>query len=389
MIRRLPGLDVLRAIAITWVLFFHAETLSLGSPFPPVTSFGWIGVDLFFVLSGFLIGRQWFVTLEAGTPRPFREFYLRRALRIFPAYLVVLAIYFALPATRERAEIQPLWQFLTFTENLFIDAFRAKTFSHVWSLCVEEHFYLAFPLLGWALLRRPSSLVTVAVCLLIGLGGMALRAHEWFDAVAPQAGLEGPGNLGQRYFERIYYPTPTRLDGLLVGVMLAVIESRRSKVWALAMRRPGALLAMGMCALAASVMLFQDTRAAAPTIIGYPLVSIAMGCFVVAAASLKRGMVPGAAFIATISYSLYLSHKMAFFLLRTWAGDLLGRHGVLALAAYASAALLFGALLYFGVERPFLKLRERLTAASSGSGPSTPRAASPGQSRRPTPRASA
>jgi peptidoglycan/LPS O-acetylase OafA/YrhL len=353
---RLPGLDVLRALAIVWVIFFHAGTLSLGSPWPAVTSFGWMGVDLFFVLSGFLIGRQWLARQH------FRDFYLRRALRILPAYLVVVAVYFGVPATQERAEIQPLWQFLTFTENLFIDFFHGKTFSHVWSLCVEEHFYFLFPLLAWVLLRRPSAVITSAVFAAILLGGIALRAHEWFDVVAPLADVEGPGNMGQRFYEHVYYPTWTRLDGLLVGVVLAVIETHRPRAWALVMKHPPAVFGAGLLFFVAAIALFQEQVSGPAAIIGYPVLAIAMGCFVVVAASPTGGRlkIPGAAFIAAISYSLYLTHKMALFLLRTWAGETLGRHGVAAIAAYSAITLLFGVALHYAVERPFLALRNRM-----------------------------
>jgi peptidoglycan/LPS O-acetylase OafA/YrhL len=358
---RLPGLDVLRALAIVWVIFFHAGTLSLGSPWPAVTSFGWMGVDLFFVLSGFLIGRQWL------TSQNFGDFYLRRALRILPAYLVVVAIYFAVPATRERAQIQPLWQFLTFTENLFIDFFHGKTFSHVWSLCVEEHFYFAFPVLAWALLRRPSAGLTVGVFAAILIGGIALRAHAWFEVVAPQAAVEGPGNMGQLFYEHLYYPTWTRLDGLLVGVGLAVLEARRPRAWEAAMRHPSTVLGAGLLFFLAAIALFQEQVSGPAAIAGYPVLAIAMGCFVAFAASPagRRVHIPGAAFVAAISYSLYLTHKMALFLLRTWAGDELGKHGVLAIGAYSAITLLFGVALHLAVEKPFLALRARLSPASS------------------------
>lgn len=161
-LKRLPGLDALRALAITWVILFHAGTLGLGWPLGPVARFGWMGVDLFFVLSGFLIGAQWFEALRADTAS-FSSFYARRAWRIFPAYLATLALYAFVPAVRERAQMQPLWQFFTFTENLLIDFSSAKTFSHVWSLCVEEHFYVMFPLLSLVLAARATARRVVLV----------------------------------------------------------------------------------------------------------------------------------------------------------------------------------------------------------------------------------
>jgi peptidoglycan/LPS O-acetylase OafA/YrhL len=141
-----------------------------------------MGVDLFFVLSGFLIGSQVLKPLAEGRAFSFGEFYQRRAFRILPAYLVVLAAYFIWPSIKEQGELQPLWQFLTFTVNLFIDAREHLAFSHVWSLCVEEHFYLVFPLLACWLARRPSVRRFAVVCTFIVLAGMLVRGATWLFA---------------------------------------------------------------------------------------------------------------------------------------------------------------------------------------------------------------
>src|SRR6185295_2401640 len=112
-------------------------------------AFGWSGVDLFFVLSGFLITRQ----LLAGMGM--REFYLRRALRILPLYWTALVLYFAIPGFAERSGIAPLWKFLLFVQNIGLDAATEGAFSHAWSLCIEEHFYLVLcPLLALGFRRN-------------------------------------------------------------------------------------------------------------------------------------------------------------------------------------------------------------------------------------------
>jgi peptidoglycan/LPS O-acetylase OafA/YrhL len=113
---RLPGLDTLRAIAIVAVMLFHLGWL-LPKSFAPVSRFGWMGVDLFFVLSGYLIGSQLLKPYLAGETPSIAGFYRRRIYRILPAYLFVLSLYFTLPVWREEDGISPLWQFLTFTET--------------------------------------------------------------------------------------------------------------------------------------------------------------------------------------------------------------------------------------------------------------------------------
>ena len=361
---RLPGLDLLRAVAIVWVLLYHATIMGLGEPVPAVAELGWMGVDLFFVLSGYLIGAQWLSAVRDGRAR-FGRFYLRRALRILPAYGVVTALYFALPSARERPQIQPLWQFLTFTENLLIDLDAPRAFSHVWSLCVEEHFYLLFPPLAGLLARRPSARRTAAALLGVLLAGVALRAGIWQLGLAPLLEVhEGAGNFYQRYMEWIYYPSWTRLDGLLGGVALAALHVFRPATWAALTRRGDALMLAGALTLACSFQVMAEREALLPTALGYPLLSAGLTLIVAAGASpgslLGRIRVPGAAALATLAYSVYLSHKLVFHALHSRFREALERGGWAAAALVCAATLLAGAALYGAVERPGLLLRERL-----------------------------
>jgi peptidoglycan/LPS O-acetylase OafA/YrhL len=128
-VSRLPGPDLLRAIAISWVMLYHASLFRLDLSDYWIVRFGWMGVDLFFVLSGFLIAGQLLRPFERGDKPNCPRFFVRRLLRTLPAYLVVVAVYFMFPAVRERPNIQPLWQFLTFTQNLLIAAPLPKAFS--------------------------------------------------------------------------------------------------------------------------------------------------------------------------------------------------------------------------------------------------------------------
>ena len=144
--KKLYGLDNLRAVAIAFVFIYHYAGLSNGAPkwLGFITKFGWTGVDLFFVLSGFLISSQLFAQIKKGQTISFKQFFLKRFFRIVPAFLFILVLYFIFPFFRERESLPPLWKFLTFTQNFGLNLKDFGTFSHAWSLCVEEHFYLFF-----------------------------------------------------------------------------------------------------------------------------------------------------------------------------------------------------------------------------------------------------
>jgi peptidoglycan/LPS O-acetylase OafA/YrhL len=360
---RLPGLDLLRAWAIVWVMLFHSYVVGgLGERFDWLQRDGWMGVDLFFVLSGYLIGYQLLAPLMRGEPLAWRDFYRRRALRILPAFLAVLAVYAAWPAAREVPGLAPAWQFLTFTLNLLIDYQHAPAFSHAWSLCVEEHFYLLFPWLAWWLLRRPSLRRAVGVGLGVVAFGMAVRGYVWLHDMAPLRDAPGPA-FGLRFVEGIYYPTWARLDGLLAGVALAALRLGRPGAWACLQRHAGVVLAAGIALFVLSVGLFRERLGFWPSVTGYPLLSLALALCVGAATAMPgRWAVPGCGWLARISYSLYLSHKLALHAVAIGAVQPLQLHGAAAFGLYAAGVLAVGSVLHYAVERPFLRWRERMDA---------------------------
>lgn len=218
---RAPGLDLLRAAAIISVMLYHLS--SHGISVPLVGAHGWMGVDLFFVLSGYLVASQLLRRVIENRPEHGR-FYVDRALRILPAYLAVLAIYLLLPVGREGGGMQPLWKFITFTVNLWPDWSRGTAFSHAWSLCVEAHFYLLLPVVLWLLTRRANGATAVGVAIGVVAGGMALRAWLWLEQVAPHLGAGDSRSALIQFVAMIYNPSWARLDGLVCGVALAALK---------------------------------------------------------------------------------------------------------------------------------------------------------------------
>src|ERR1700748_2090291 len=142
---KLLGLDHLRAFAITFVFLFHYHGFGHPQWEADISGFGWTGVDLFFVLSGFLIAGQLFSTIAKGKSISLKEFFLKRTFRIIPAYLTVVLLYFLFPVLREEPLAAPAWRYLTFTLNLLLDRNLCNMLTHAWSLCVEEQFYLVLP----------------------------------------------------------------------------------------------------------------------------------------------------------------------------------------------------------------------------------------------------
>jgi len=356
--QRLNGLDHLRAVAIGYVFLNHYSSLFAHPKWlEDIGRFGWTGVDLFFVLSGYLIGGQLLRSLANGQPVSIPEFYLKRFFRIIPAYLLVLTLYFALPALRETTGIQPLWKFLTFTENLGFEGPLGRAFSHAWSLCVEEHFYLVFPMLvvllsAW---RTPGAALWIAAA--VFLGGIAIRIYCWNNLVVDYVD----------WYKWIYYPTWGRLDGLLVGVCAAATQTFSPSRWRQLTQRPHVLLVLGLVLILVAHEMCADRLSWASTVLSFPLISLGFGLILVAAVSpgsfLYRFAFRPTAFLATVSYSLYLIHKITLYITQTMLSSFeINVEGNLAFLAGIAVSLAAAWALHVGVERPFMNLRSTLLA---------------------------
>ncbi|HZZ18289.1 MAG TPA: acyltransferase [Opitutaceae bacterium] len=355
---RFHGLDLLRTLAIVSVILWHVPREVYPLPFKPAT---WAGVDLFFVLSGFLIGSQLLRFYSQGIRPSYRDFALRRGFRIIPAYLAVLAAYVLIPQFREGPSMRPLWRFLTFTTNFGLDARAEGAFSQSWSLCVEEHFYLVLPLVVLWLMQRPSTARAWKTSAAIILGGLALRGFLWLHYIAP---LRPTGWPITEYLENVYYPTYNRLDGLLCGVLLAAIRTFRPAVWVKFTRNGNLALGLGLVVTAGALWLCQDMISFWTATVGYPFLALGFSMLVVAAMSssslIGSHRVPGVTLGASLAYSTYLTHKEVMHLDRIYLSGWVSLQGWLGLAIYFLSFLVAAALLHLVVERPFLHLRDRI-----------------------------
>jgi peptidoglycan/LPS O-acetylase OafA/YrhL len=355
---RQPGLDLLRALAIVVVVIYHAALFGFKLP-DRVDRFGWIGVDLFFVLSGYLIGGQLLASLARSNGISLGRFFARRAFRIMPAYFVVLAVYFLLPSWREYPDMaQSVWKFLLSVQNIALHG--GTAFSHAWSLAVEDQFYLALPFLLLFLFRRPRAAIVVP-CLLV-ICGIGLRAF----LAAQNPSVNGDGVSFRGFQAWIYYPTWTRLDPLVFGVVLAAIEKFRPTWWQRIVNCAPWIWLPALGLIAYALYLGEtDTLTITACVWQFPLIAIGMAALLVCAVSprlfLSRFAIPGAAFIASIAYSAYLIQKIVINGIEQFCTnhniDLTSVPALIGveLCVYAAATVLF-----FSVERPFLQLRRRL-----------------------------
>ena len=240
----IPGLDGLRGLAILMVMLMHFTQLQKSSsPFVQVCNnilgAGWIGVDLFFVLSGFLITGILIDT--KNTPRYFLNFFARRSLRIFPLYYgyVCVLLFCVVPFVQRTGYIDSVNvqvvadnkpYFLLYGTNFLLAQrghFLTGFVNHLWSLAVEEHFYFLWPFVIYFVARRH----LVAVCWTLIVGAVISRAWFVFSGVWPLSD---------------YILTPCRMDALAIG-SLAAIFARSPDILSAVMRlaKPGLWIAGG------------------------------------------------------------------------------------------------------------------------------------------------
>jgi peptidoglycan/LPS O-acetylase OafA/YrhL len=266
----LPALDGLRGVAILLVMMHHFIVESR-NPISQLAHHGWMGVDLFFVLSGFLITGILVDAREA--PRYFRNFFARRALRILPLYFVAVTIYLGVDALWPGAGsssggVAP-W-LLTHTMNFkfAMDGWRpfsgtVLSVATFWSLAIEEQFYLVWPfLVRWLSHRR-----VVVVCVALVISALVAR----LVLVNNGAGAD-----------YAYALTPCRVDALCVGGLIAVgLRTERGQRLILELYRPvGAVAASAVIAAAVAAM-HSAAAASAFVVFGYTLLALAFGALLV------------------------------------------------------------------------------------------------------------
>lgn len=345
----IPALDGLRAVAVVAVVASHSWAQALPG--------GWIGVDVFFVLSGYLITSILLGEHERTGKISFRRFYARRALRLFPALAVTLLLgvgiaYLVYPASASDTVHEAIAAAL-YVAN-WVVAFgqvRSGLLIHTWTLAIEEQFYWTWPL---------------ALAILLRLGGrqLALRVTLGLIAVIVLHRLTGvPG---------AYFRTDTRADTLLVGCAVAIAGSMElfDRVPAACIRVAGAVGAVAMAAVAVAG---GQTSSLMQTV-GFTLVALAAACIVVMVAvrplplPVRALSHPVLEWAGRRSYGIYLYHPLCLALL----APRLGVDGPATLLASLTLALATAAVSYRYLETPFLRLKDSLGVRRARSGSIVP-----------------
>ncbi len=367
-----PWLDLLRATAIVLVLMRHgAREIGVeGAPvsFRSLMLNGWVGVDLFFVLSGFLITRQLLREIGASGTLDLPRFLLRRGLRIIPAYVAVLALVVlgAFPLYAVNPDNLGL---RTVYHLVFLQDYLPADINVVyWSLGVEEKFYLAAPLLVFAIAGAAGARHRAWLL----LGGLFLLAPT-LRAVT-FAGLPQPLDY-ETFFRSLRSPFHASLEPLVLGVAIAVAEAHLPR----SARIGGLLLGLG----AALLLAWLVSHEALAEIRGFDailqpsLIALICGSMATGAVMLGGTPLPGATpvrALAVLSFALYLVHFPLLPLARALTTP---AHVAAFWATYLALSLAAALAVHLCVERPVLRWRDRQDARqpdAAGVGLSGPQA---------------
>ncbi len=360
---KLFGLDHLRALAILLVLGFHYQ-LQFSHPIWTgwFMKIGWTGVDLFFVLSGFLISSQLFAQIKKGSGISLKTFFIKRFFRILPIYFFIVGIYFLFPYFREKEALPPLWKFLTFTQNFGLEIKHFGTFSHAWSLCVEEHFYLLLPLILIFLTSKNIFAKSYWILIALLVFGIVCRMYLWNIYYPSNSVIDSSLPY---WTEHIYYPTYNRLDGLLVGVAIAALYQFSPKLWDKISKFGNQIIILSIALLTVVYFSFTDLGTYSTSIWGFPLISIAYG-FLVLGAIIPSSFLYNwnsriTTLIATLSYAIYLSHKGIIHIVQESFTKLgVDKNSNLMFLVCIVVCIIVAWLLNLTIEKPFMKMRDKI-----------------------------
>jgi peptidoglycan/LPS O-acetylase OafA/YrhL len=356
-----PELDCLRFLAFSAVFVFHARTgqyvessYTLNKLIAAVVAAGAFGVDLFFVLSAYLITelllREKQITGDVKVP----AFYLRRILRIWPLYFFFVGIASLLPLfTSQQFGWKYLAGFSLLSGNWMIVLFGVplSVANPLWSVSIEEQFYLCWAPLVRRLLSK--EIGATAVILLITSSLTRLLQYVFVH----------PLN------QSVWFNTLDRLDPIALGILLALfLRAKRislsgsRRVLIICVSLIGLLFVSAYCNLTANTKPFS-----ALGLIGYPIVALSCLGILLATVGLGGWLTrnPGLIYLGKISYGLYVYHGLALWLIAMLSERLRVRNSAVGFCAAFCLTIAFAAVSYHVLELPFLRLKKRFTYVHS------------------------
>jgi peptidoglycan/LPS O-acetylase OafA/YrhL len=353
-------LDVLRCIAVLLVVLYHGPVRSR------LAKAGWVGVDLFFVLSGFLISGLLFSEYKLRGGIVFKRFFIRRGFKIYPAFYVFLAVGLLVQLHGHR--VSSLGQYLS--EIFYVQNYAKFIYPLTWTLAVEEHFYILLPIFLLLLIRFSSNradpfrsvpLAFVIVALTCLILRIVTASH------IPLADLQS-----WLVSRKVIAPTHERIDSLFFGVLLGYLAHFRPEFldalfgrarnrWIFAIVAAGLILPVPFVSDGSRFMMT----------IGFTMLYVAFG-IVLMLCLYSRGIVParlagvasaigsGFAFVGMYSYSIYLWHLTAPYLAWHFVRSSLPATQLSFDVVYFVVSIGFGIFMSRLIESPFLSLRDRI-----------------------------
>ena len=356
--KRIHSLDFLRGLAVLLVLFRHLPNDNTSGVLHFIQAIGWTGVDLFFVLSGFLISGLLFTEFERSGKLDVKRFWLRRGLKIWPSYFFTYgtAMLATVMWTGDFALLVSRIPNYVFVQNYVNPAVR---WTHSWSIAIEEHFYFGLPLLLLFLApKRFKSLPGIALVVFLAVLLERLLLAFTTDLKWPN----------------FYYPSHLRIDSLLFGVLLGYLyQYRRELFMRIGRYWPVFVAASSILVLAYAFPLEESAFAYTA---GFTLFYLMFGGLVVAArvhpSFGSSGPARILAWMGVYSYTIYLAHSVVYELpgSSTVRAMIVSRYGTAGdQLVFIGSSIVLGVVISHLIERPFLKLRAKWLPSSPRSAP--------------------
>lgn len=340
--KRISGLDLVRSIAICLVLFLHAKDSISSMPvfLKGLFSRGWAGVDIFFVLSGFLIASQ---VIKEKQAKPFvkklKHFWVKRWFRTLPLYFTALFAYVVIKPLLGWEFSDSILKYFFFLQNYFAP----KDFVQSWSLCIEEQFYIIFPLLVFTfskLIKKPWFwLLPIVVSILC----------RYFIV-----GSETIENETQLAYS-IAFPSFTRMDGISLGVFLAFTQD----YWKPFVKDScNSIFLISLIGFVLSLVYFGHTPLGMKAVFVYSTLSLFSAGMVMAGNFIRIPLASHSFFfwVATLSYGAYLWNNLFMRVIIKFAHNL---HWGLSLVIFLGLTFVTSYVTYRIIEAPFIKLRAK------------------------------